>query len=326
VLTHVDSPDLHFSWSVNPYRGCQHACAYCYARPYHEYLGMGAGTDHDTKIVVKANAAELLRKALSQKSWKREPVTFSGITDCYQPLEAGYGITRACLQVCLEFRNPVAVITKSFLVVRDVDLLAAIDRAAEASVHLSIPFADAKMAALIEPQAPAPQRRFEAVRRLTEAGLTVGVMVAPIIPGLNDREIPKILEQAAAAGAKSVGYTPLRLSGSVRPVFLQRLQEAMPDRAQRVINRIKDIRGGRMNDTRWGHRMRGEGAYWQSIENLFEISRNRYGLHDKRDKTVAYPIPESDAVHTGLSAQGDVQETAGSPGTSKTSQLSLEFG
>lgn len=291
VLTRNDSPDLPFTWSINPYRGCQHACAYCYARPYHEYLGFGAGTDFDTKLVVKTNAADLLREALAKRSWKGERINFSGITDCYQPIEAAYGITRACLRVCLEFRNPVAVVTKSFLVVRDADLLSEIDRAAGAHVYVSIPFADAKMAAMIEPQAPPPGRRFEAVRRLTEAGLNVGVMVAPIIPGLNDREIPAILEQAARAGAKSANYTALRLSGSVRPVFLQRLEQAMPKRAKRVINRIRDIRGGKLNENRFGKRMGGEGPYWASVKSLFEISRSQFGLDGRRDMDVDYPVP-----------------------------------
>ncbi len=281
VLTHNDSPDIPFSWSVNPYRGCQHACAYCYARPYHEYLDLGAGTDFETKLFAKTNAPELLRKAFSKKSWKREWVTFSGITDCYQPLEAGFGITRECLQVCIECKTPASIITKSYLVVRDIDVLTKLDRVAGCRVFVSIPFADAETAKLIEPQAPTPQRRFEAVRKISEAGIRVGVMVAPIIPGLNDRDIPSLLEQAAASGASSVAYVPLRLAGSVRPVFLERLREAMPDRAQRVIHRIRDIRGGKLNDPNFGSRMSGTGVYWDSIRDLFEISKKRFGFHDK---------------------------------------------
>lgn len=274
ILSRNDSPDLPFTWSVNPYRGCQHACAYCYARTYHEYLGMGAGTDFDTKIVVKTNAPQLLREAFRKKSWKREAVNFSGITDCYQPLEAAYGLTRACLEVCKEFGNPAMVVTKGFLVVRDADLLASIG----ARVHVSIPFADAETAKLIEPQAPPPARRFEAVRRLSEAGVAVGIFVAPVIPGLNDRDIPAILEQAAAAGARSASFTALRLSGSVEPVFLQRLREALPLRADRVIARLRDIREGKLNNANFGERMSGKGVYWQSIRDLFEISKKRFGL------------------------------------------------
>lgn len=283
VLTRNDSPDVPFTWSVNPYRGCQHACAYCYARPYHEYLDLGAGTDFETKLFAKTNAPELLRRAFSKKSWTREWVTFSGITDCYQPLEASFGLTRECLQVCKECKTPASIITKSYLVVRDIDVLSELDRVAGSRVFVSIPFADAETAKLIEPQAPAPQRRFEAVRKISEAGLRVGVMIAPIIPGLNDRDIPKLLEQAAACGASSAGYVPLRLAGSVRPVFLERLRQSMPDRADRIIHRIKDIRGGKLNDPNFGSRMSGTGPYWDSIKTLFEISRVRYGLSDRSD-------------------------------------------
>ncbi len=283
ILSRNDSPDIPFTWSVNPYRGCQHACAYCYARPYHEYLGLGAGTDFDTKLIVKTNAAELLRAEFQKKKWSREMVNFSGITDCYQPIEASYGIMRACLEVCVALRNPAAIVTKSFLVTRDVDLLVRLNEVAVAKVFVSIPFANGDAARLIEPQAPPPSRRFEAVRRLSEAGVPVGVFVAPIIPGLNDKDIPAILEQAAAAGAKTASYTALRLTGSVRPVFLQRLQEAMPDRAKRVVNRLRDIRGGALNDSRFGKRMRGDGVYWESIRRLFEMSKKRFGF-DRVDR------------------------------------------
>jgi len=288
LLSHNDSPDLPFTWSVNPYRGCQHACAYCYARPYHEYLGLGAGTDFDTKLIVKTNAAELLRKEFRKRTWKRECVNFSGITDCYQPIEASYGITRKCLEVCLEFANPVTVVTKGFLVVRDADLLARLSALAGAKVCMSIPFADAETARLIELQAPPPARRFEAVRRLTEVGVPVNVFVAPVIPGLNDRDIPKILEQAAAAGARFASYTALRLPGSVESVFVSRLREVMPLRADRVLARLRDIRGGALSDSRFGKRMRGSGTYWESIRDLFAISRTRYGL-DGGDE--CYPMP-----------------------------------
>lgn len=278
ILSRNDSPDLPFTWSVNPYRGCQHACAYCYARVYHEYLGLGAGTDFETKLIVKRNAADLLRREFSKPSWKGEMVNFSGITDCYQPLEAGYGITRQCLEVCLEFANPAVVVTKSYLVVRDADLLAELNTQAGTHVYVSIPFADRKSAALIEPQAPPPARRFEAIRRLHDAGVPVSVFIAPVIPGLSDCDIPSILEQSARAGARGAGMTALRLPGSVEQVFLSRLREAMPLRADRVIQRLRDIRGGRLDDSAFGARMRGRGTYWESIVSLFEISRRRYGL------------------------------------------------
>ncbi|MFO0973127.1 MAG: PA0069 family radical SAM protein [Phycisphaerae bacterium] len=289
ILSENDSPDLPFRWSVNPYRGCQHACAYCYARPYHEYLGWGAGTDFDSKLVAKVNAPELLREAFSRRGWQGERVNFSGVTDCYQPLEAVYGLTRGCLEVCVEFANPVAIITKSYLVMRDAALLAKLDALAEAAVFQSIPFADDKVARLVEPQAPPPTKRFEAMRRLTEAGLRVGVMLAPIIPGLNDREIPAVLQKAAECGARWAGFMPIRLPRNVGPVFLQRIREAAPDRAERIEARIREIHGGELNDPRFGGRMEGSGEYWGSIEELFRVWRSRLGLEapqrcDKRGR------------------------------------------
>ncbi|MGE0480564.1 MAG: PA0069 family radical SAM protein [Phycisphaerae bacterium] len=278
ILNENDSPDLPFRWSLNVYRGCQHACAYCYARPTHEYLGLGAGTDFDTRITVKVNAPELLRKALAAPRWKREPIAMSGVTDCYQPLEAVYQLTRRCLEVCLEFENPVGIVTKSFLVVRDAELLAELARRAKTRVYFSIAFADDARARLIEPGAPPPSRRFEALRRLHAAGVSVGVIVAPLIPGLNDREIPAVLERAAECGARTAAYTALRLPGSVGAVFLTRMGEALPDAAKRVESRIRDMRGGELTDARFGRRMTGSGAYWESIERLFITSAARLGL------------------------------------------------
>ena len=279
ILSSNDSPDLPFKWSVNPYRGCQHACSYCYARRTHEYLGFGAGTDFDNKIIVKPDAPKLLRAAFENPKWKGESVMFSGVTDCYQPLEAAYRITRQCLEVCIEFGNPAAVVTKGFLVVRDADLLARLNEKAAAHVWISIPFADPSVCKLFEPQAPPPDRRIEAIRRLRDAGVPVGVFVAPVIPGLTDHEIPAILEQAAEAGAQFAGHTALRLPGSVADVFIRRLRAAMPMRADRVLNRLRDIHGGKLTDSRFGYRMRGEGAYWDTIGELFAISKRRYGFN-----------------------------------------------
>ena len=283
ILTKNDSPDIPFCWSINPYRGCQHACAYCYARPYHEYLGMGAGTDFDTKIVVKVNAATLLREEMLKARWEFENVVFSGVTDCYQPLEAVYRVTRGCLEVCLEMRNPVSIITKSFLVSRDAELLAELNEIAGARVYQSIPFADDATAKLIEPHAPPPSRRFEAMRTLVKAGVPVGVMLAPIIPGLNDQQMPEVLKLAAEAGATSAGYVPLRLPGSVAPVFLERVRTAMPMRAEKIENRVREMRQGKLNDSRFGNRMRGSGNYWDGIKELFNISARRFGLRDRPD-------------------------------------------
>ena len=278
ILSRNDSPDLPFDWSVNPYRGCQHACAYCYARTYHEYLDLGAGTDFETKLFVKINAPELLHKALSASKWRGETIAFSGVTDCYQPLEAVYEVTRQCLEQCLAFRTPVSIITKSYLIVRDAQLLAELHRAAGVSVMVSIPFADDATARLLEPQTPPPSRRFRAVRELSEAGVPVGVFIAPIIPGLNDRDIPMILRQSAEAGARWACHAALRLPGSVQEVFLTRLRQALPLQADRIESRIREIRGGRMSESRCGARMRGTGTYWESIVRLFDISRQRFGL------------------------------------------------
>lgn len=278
ILSENDSPDVGFRWSVNPYRGCQHACIYCYARPTHEYLGFGAGTDFETRLIVKSDAAQLLEEAFLSPKWQGELVAMSGVTDCYQPLEAVYGLTRACLEVCLRYRNPVGVVTKSYLVVRDADVLADLARKASGSVMFSIGSLDADTARLIEPGAPPPDRRFEAMRRLADAGVPVGIMTAPIIPGLNDDEIPRLLKRAADCGARTAGHIALRLPGSVEGVFLSRLKSAMPLRHERVVNRIREVRGGAMNESRFGHRMKGQGVYWDSVKQLFDVTARRLGL------------------------------------------------
>jgi DNA repair photolyase len=297
ILSENQSPDLPFRWSANPYRGCQHACAYCYARPYHEYLDWGAGTDFDTKIVAKVNAPELLRAAITRRGWQRGRINFSGVTDCYQPIEASYEITRRCLEVCRDLANPVAVVTKGCLVVRDAELLADIHRRAGAMVFLSIPFADREVSKLIEPQAPPPERRFETIRRLREAGVPAGVFIAPVIPGLTDRDIPRIIEQAAAAGATSAGMQMLRLADSVREVFVSRLRTAMPHRAEAVLKFIRDMRGGELNDSRFGRRMRGEGPRWESIVQLFELAKRRHGLAEIEDRPIdGAPCPALPAL------------------------------
>jgi len=282
ILSENDSPDVPFRWSINPYRGCQHACAYCYARPTHEYLGLGAGTDFDTRIIVKVNAAELLRKALSMPDWDRGAITFSGVTDCYQPLEAAYQLTRACLEVCREFDNPISIVTKGCLILRDRDVLRDLAAGPGAVVYGSIPFADDATAREIEPFAPPPSRRFEVMRELSRAGIPVGLLIAPIIPGLNDRDIPQILERAAACGAQSAGYVALRLPGSVAQVFPERLRAALPLKADRVESRIREMRGGNLNDPRFGNRMTGEGPYWENVQALFGLAARRHGIDTLR--------------------------------------------
>jgi len=279
IIAHNDSPDVGFSHSVNPYRGCFHACAYCYARPTHEYLGLGAGTDFDRKITVKPRAAELLREAFEARSWKGELLAFSGVTDCYQPLEAHYRLTRACLEVCLAYRNPVGIITKSPLVERDVELLVELAQVTDVGVSVSIPLFDAAKARAIEPNVAPPARRLATIEKLAKAGLDVGVNVAPLIPGLGDEDMVQILEAAASAGAKRAGLIFLRLPGSVRAVFLERLQRDLPLRADRVIGRLRDVRGGGLSDPRFGHRQRGEGPYAAAIEALFASTVKRLGLN-----------------------------------------------
>ncbi|MGD8451680.1 MAG: radical SAM protein [Phycisphaerae bacterium] len=278
ILSHNESPDIPFRWSVNPYRGCEHACAFCYARRTHEYLDLGAGTDFETLITVKVNAAELLAQALAKPRWKREKIQFSGVTDAYQPLEAKYGITRACLEVCRQRANPVCIVTKSPLVIRDLDILRELHRVAAAYVLFSIPFADAKVARLLAPRVVPPNGQFAAMRRVAEAGLPVGVLISPVIPGLNDRDIPTLLARAAACGATSASFGAVRLPGSVREVFLARLRAGFPQAADRVQQRILDLRGGVWNDPRFGWRMRAEGAYWLSVQRLFETAATRHGL------------------------------------------------
>jgi DNA repair photolyase len=287
ILSENDSPDLGFRFSINPYRGCQHACAYCYARPSHQYWGFGAGTDFDREIIVKVNAPELLREAFARKSWKGAPITFSGNTDCYQPLEGRYQLTRQLLSICLEHKNPVAIITKSPLIRRDLDVLSALAREARLTVFMSIAFADDETARAIEPGAPAIHRRFEALRALAGAGIDTGVAVAPIIPGLNDKDISKVLQRARDAGARHAFRTLLRLPAEVKPVFLTRLREARPQAADKIENAIRDARGGELYDNRFGARMHGEGARWLAIEELFDLQCKRLGLNADRDEPSA---------------------------------------
>ena len=278
ILATNDSPDVGFKYSVNPYRGCFHACAYCYARPGHEYLSFGAGTDFDRKIMVKIRAPELLRAAFAKKSWGREAVVFSGVTDCYQPLEASYRLTRGCLEVCAETANPVGIITKAPLIERDLDVLQDLARVASARVIVSIPFWDPEKARAIEPYVATPARRIRAIRALSDAGIPVGVNVAPIIPGLNDAEIPSVLAAARDAGATSAGCVLLRLPGPVAQVFEERVRAAMPLAADRILHWIRETRGGALYDWRFGVRGRGEGPYADTIRALFDATARRLGL------------------------------------------------
>ena len=291
ILSRNDSPDLHFRWSVNPYRGCFHGCAYCYARPSHEYLGWGAGTDFERKLVVKPNAASLLREALSRPAWQHEFVLFSGNTDCYQPIELQYGLTRDCLAVCGEFATPVGVITKASLVERDAGLLARLAAGAGAEVVMSIPFDSAQLCRIIEPGAPPPARRYRTIEVLAAAGVPVGVNIAPVIPGLSDVDVPRILQRARAAGARFACLLPVRLAPQVDEVFAARVREHLPLRAAAVLQKIRRMRGGELNDARFGSRFQGQGEEWSTIEDNFRIWCKKLGYEDRPQRTYGPALP-----------------------------------
>jgi DNA repair photolyase len=278
IISRNDSPDLGFEVSVNPYRGCEHGCVYCYARSYHEYLGFSAGLDFETKILVKESAPELLRRALSSPRWRPQTLVLSGVTDPYQPAERRLEITRRCLGVLAEFRNPVAITTKSYLVTRDADTLTELARYDAAVVCLSVTTLDDRLARTMEPRASAPRRRLAAIARLAEVGVPVGVNVAPVIPGLTDHELPRILEAAADAGASFAGYIMLRLPHSVAALFEEWLEQRVPDRKERVLNRIREVRGGRLYEPRFGVRGTGAGRYADHIARLYRVYCPKLGL------------------------------------------------
>lgn len=289
ILSRNDSPDVAFTYGLNPYRGCEHGCAYCYARAYHDYLGWDGGLDFETKILVKRRAPELLRRELSSPRWVPEPVALSGATDCYQPAERRFRLTRACLEVFAELRNPVGVITKNALVTRDLDLLSELARWNCASVHITLTTLDADLAGALEPRAARPAHRLRAIRALADAGVPVGVMIAPVIPGLTDHEIPAILAAAAEAGAKTAGHLMLRLPHAVKDVFLDWLDVHAPGKKARVVDRVREMRGGELNVSDWGKRFRGEGVFAEQIHDLFRLAARRAGL--------AKPFPELSIAH-----------------------------
>ncbi len=278
VLAFNQSPDVGFDTSLNPYRGCEHGCIYCYARPSHEYLGFSAGLDFETRILVKEDAPALLRREFGAPGWKARAVALSGVTDPYQPIERRLLLTRRCLEVFAEFRNPIVIVTKNGLVTRDVDLLRELADCDAARVHLSVTSLDPNLARRMEPRASHPAQRLRAIEALARAGVPVGVMVAPVIPGLTDHEIPAILEAAARAGARFAGYITLRLPHGVKTLFEAWLRQHHPDRADKVLNRVRDLRGGRLNDPRFGSRMRGEGPFAEQIRQLFELASRRAGF------------------------------------------------
>ncbi|MGH7177789.1 MAG: PA0069 family radical SAM protein [Tepidisphaeraceae bacterium] len=278
IIAHNDSPDVGFEYSINPYRGCEHGCIYCYARPTHEYFGLSAGLDFETMIFVKLDGPELLRRELMNEKWLPRTISISGVTDCYQPIERQLEITRRCLQVLAEFRNPVGVVTKKHLVTRDIDILRDLSRDHAAMVFVSVTTLDPDLAAKMEPRTSTPKRRLEAIQVLSDAGVPVGVFVAPLIPGLNDHEMPAILEAAGKAGAVTCGYVPLRLPGAVAGLFEDWLSRHFPDRRDKVLNRIRSIRSGKLNDSDFHSRMRGQGVLAEQFQAMFDVAKRRCGL------------------------------------------------
>jgi DNA repair photolyase len=278
VVSENESPDVGFRYSINPYRGCSHGCSYCYARPTHEYLGLDAGLDFETKILVKHRAPELFRNWLAREAWRPEPIIFSGVTDCYQPAERDFQLTRQCLEVALEARQPVSVITKNALVTRDLELLRAMAERRLVQVAVSITSLDQALTRVMEPRTSCPAARLSAIKRLSEAGVPTQVMIAPVIPSLNDHEIPAILQQAHDHGAKAAGWVLLRLPLTVRPVFLDWLVKQRPAQADRVMASIREVRGGRWNDAQFGLRHRGAGPRAEQIRALFQLFAQRLQL------------------------------------------------
>ena len=281
IITHNDSPDVGFDYTVNCYRGCIHGCTYCFSRPTHEYLGYGAGTDFDRKIVVKVNAPRLLRQELMKPSWKGDEIVFSFTSDPYVPLESHYKLTRQCLEICAEFQQPIGIITKSALIRRDIDVLQELSRNASLAVFFTIPFTDVETARAVEPYAPLPEARFHAMQKLAEARISVGIGIAPVIPGLSS-DIPELLKRAKESGAEMAFINMLRLPGSVAPYFEERLRAELPTKADRVMSRIREARDGKVNSSVFGERMRGKGEYWKATERLFKIHSERLGFNKKR--------------------------------------------
>jgi len=298
IITTNDSPDVGFDASINPYRGCEHGCIYCYARPSHEYLGFSTGLDFETKILVKETSAELLRRELCSQHWKPQVLAISGVTDPYQPVERHLRLTRECLKVLVEFRNPVVIITKNHLVTRDLDLLRELTLHRAATVFLSVTTLDRNLARIMEPRASQPKRRLDAIRALSQAGVPTGVMVAPVIPGLTDHELPSIIAAASEAGAKSASYVVLRLPHAVKTLFEQWLTQRFPDRKEKVMNRIRAIRGGQLNDPRFKTRMKGEGIFADQVASLFSVACRKAGISDDRPKlsTAAFKHPVKDQL------------------------------
>jgi DNA repair photolyase len=279
ILSHNDSPDVGFDRSINPYRGCEHGCIYCYARPSHSYLELSPGLDFETKLFAKSNAAELLRETLAKPGYAPQPIALGANTDCYQPIERKYRITRQVLAVLAECEHPVTLVTKSALVERDLDILGPMGRKNLVKVFVSIGTLERALARKLEPRAASPQRRLDVLKALSSAGVPCGVMVAALIPALNDRTMEEVLEAAAAAGAAEAAYVILRLPNELKDLFKEWLAAHYPQRAEHVISIVRQMRGGKDNDPRFGTRMSGTGNYAELIEKRFELACRRFGLN-----------------------------------------------
>jgi DNA repair photolyase len=278
IITYNDSPDVGFEASINPYRGCEHGCIYCYARPTHEYLGFSSGLDFETKIMVKADAPPLLRAELASSRWQPKVLALSGVTDPYQPVERRLKITRRCLEVLAEFRNPVCIITKNQLVARDADLLGELARHQAAAVFVSLTTLDLELRRVMEPRTAPPAARLATIAALSQAGIPVGVLLAPLIPGLTDHEIPSLVQAAVEAGARYAGHVTLRLPHAVAPLFAQWLENRFPEKKDKVLNRLRALRGGKLYDAEFGKRMRGEGIFADQMDRMFDVACRKAGI------------------------------------------------
>lgn len=279
ILSKNDSPDLGFSYSINPYRGCEHGCIYCYARPTHEYLGFSSGLDFETKIMVKKDAPELLEKGFQSKSYTPQVIILSGNTDCYQPVEKKLQITQRLLEVFLKYKNPVGIITKNSLIERDLDILIELNKLNLVSVTISIPTLNKEIASVMEPRTSTPSRRLQTVENLSKAGIFVNVNIAPVVPGLTDDTIPFVIKSAADAGAKSVARIILRLPWQNKELFVNWVHKNFPERANKILNRIKSLRDGELYNSDWGTRMRGEGEWAETVKQIFKINCDKYSLN-----------------------------------------------
>ena len=279
IVSENNSPDIPFRYSLNPYRGCSHGCSYCYARPTHEYYGLSAGKDFESKVFIKENASDLLRSFLNQSGWQAEPIVFSGVTDCYQPAERRFRLTRGCIEVALEANQPISIVTKNALVTRDLDLLEPMSKLGTVNVAISLTTLDQELTRVMEPRTSSPKARLRAIEELSAAGIPTHAMLAPIIPGLTDSEIPQLLAAAKRSGATSASYILLRLPKTVRPVFLDWLDQELPDMKNRIESRIRSTRNGQLNESEFGTRMRGTGTMADQIQQTFRIFAKKFGLN-----------------------------------------------